>query len=189
MKTNRTLLYAQLIAMYAMHTPLYIILILFQMHREDILEQMVNGLLWTSAVILLLALPLCFVTAGFSIASVFKGDESPAKATMIVKLALIPWYIMNFIFCFVLVAGFMNPFLMIGIPLLIAVMMSTTYLFMLATGLPDMAYVIHRGWKERVKPNGLTITGLVFLFIFCLDILGGIFLHVGTKPNTSLTEK
>ena len=189
MKATRVLLYAQLIAMYAMQTPLYAIMVLIRFPENDVLDNWVTGLLIASLVLVILAFPLCLITAGFSIASIFKGDESPAKATMIVKLALIPWYIMNFIFCFVVVAGFMNPFLMIGIPLLIAIMMSTTYLFMLATGLPDIAYVIHRGWKERIKPNGLTITGLVFLFIFCLDTLGGIFLHVGTKPNTSLTKE
>ena len=102
---------------------------------------------------------------------------------MIVKLALIPWYLLNFFFGFLLVAGFINPFLMIGIPILIAIMMSVTYLLMVTTGFPDIAYVIHQGWKDKRKPNGLTVTGLIFLFIFCLDILGGIFLFVGTKKE------
>ena len=189
MKATRVLLYAQLIAMYAMQTPLYAIMVLIRFPKNDVLDNWVTGLLIASLVLAILTFPLCLVTAGFSIASIFKGDESPAKATMIVKLALIPWYLLNFFFGFLLVAGFMNPFLMIAIPLLVGILSSFTYAFMLATGLPDIAYVIHRGWKERIKPNGLTITGLVFLFIFCLDILGGIFLHVGTKPNTSLTKE
>ena len=189
MKANRVLLYAQLIAMYAMQTPLYAIMVLIPFPETEVLDNWVTGLLIASLVLAILTFPLCLVTAGFSIASIFKGDESPTKATMIVKLALIPWYLLNFFFGFLLVAGFMNPFLMIGIPLLVGILSSFTYVLMLATGLPDIAYVIHRGWKQRIKPNGLTITGLVFLFIFCLDILGGIFLHVGTKPNTSLIER
>ncbi|MCR5348337.1 MAG: hypothetical protein K6E59_01855 [Bacilli bacterium] len=183
MKINRVLLYAQLIAMYVMHTPLYAILVLIRFPRTEALDAWVSGLLIASLVLMALAFPLCLLNAGFSIASIFKGEESPTKTTMVVKVALIPWYALNFVFCFLLVAGFMNPWLMLAIPVLVGVLVSVTYLFMLSTTLPDVAFLIRQGWKRRVRPNGLTIVGLVFLFFFCLDILGAVFVHIGGEKK------
>lgn len=183
MKQCRLVLYIQLIAMYAMQIPLYVIMGLVRLPYSEEVDKVIAALLIASLVLALLSFPICIVNAIFSILSIFKGEESPSKATMIVKLALIPWYVMNFFFGFLLVGGFMNPWLIVAVPLLVGVLVGFTYVFMLSSGLPDMAYLLYRGWKYKEKPSGLVITGIVFLFFFCLDILGSVFIHFGTKQG------
>ena len=184
MKANRILLIIQTIGMYAMHTPLYILFILLQCHVDDaILSKLSNPCLIIFLVLSVLLLPVCVLLAVFSIISIFKGEEkeSPSKITMIIKLALIPWYILNFVLCAVLLSGFLNPFLMLAIPLAMAIMSVVTYIYMIATSLPDIAYFINRLIKRKIRISGGIIVSIVFLFIFCLDIVGGVIYHLEMK--------
>lgn len=182
MKANKLLLIIQTIGMYAMHTPLYILFILLQCHVDDaILSKLSNPCLIIFLVLSVLLLPVCALIAIFSIISIFKGEESPSKVTMIVKLALIPWYVMNFALCAVLLSGFLNPFLMLAIPLAMAIMSIVTYIYMIATSLPDIAFFINRLIKRKIRISGGIIVSLVFLFIFCLDIVGGVIYHLEMK--------
>ena len=185
MKANRVLLYVQLIAMYLMHLPLYIVMVLVNLPSSGGSDDPIGILILVSLILSILVFLVSIVNAVFAGVSIFKGEESPTKTSMIVKLLLIPWYVMNFFFGFVLVAGFLNPWLFLAIPVLLAILIGSTYLFMLSTGLPDIAYIIRRGWTEKIKPSGLTGAGLVLLFLFCLDIVGAILIHIGTKKESA----
>ena len=184
MKMNKILLIIQAIGMYVLHLPLYIALILLKTPiEEEALNAAISGLGIAFIVILVIVFPICIINAVSSFISIFKGDYNPSKTTMIVKFALIPWYIMNFFICAVIVAGLMNPWLMLTVPFAIVFLMGFTYIFMLATGLPDIAYFFNRLIKRELKVTPLLIFSLVFLFIFCLDIVGGLTYYIEMKPK------
>lgn len=147
-------------------------------------NQGLEGLDWLFYVYLgiMVALIPLFITSGvLSIVSIFKGKENPSKIVMICKLALIPWYILNFAMCFCLIGGMLNPFLFLAIPIVIAIMVSSTYLYMIFMSAPDICYFLHQIIKEKKKPDALTIISIVMLFIFCLDPVGGVIYYIKTK--------
>lgn len=182
MKANKILLILLASSMYLSHIPLYIAAtaIFFQ----DLFQfegDLATPLFFTSLGLMAVTLAIALLILVFSIISVFKGKETPSKVTMIVKLALIPWYVLNFVICACIIGGMMNPFLLWGIPLMMVIMVCTTYINMLASSLPDIAWFIRLLIKRKIKINGLVITSMVFMFIFCLDIAGGIMFYIGTK--------
>ena len=100
---------------------------------------------------------------------------------MIVKLALIPWYVLNFYLCIMLIAGFLNPWLMLATPIVAAILICSTYIYMLATSLPDIAYLIRTLIKKKIRIKTSLVFAVIFLFIFCLDIIGGLMFYIITK--------
>ena len=184
MKANKITLIAQTIGMYVMHLPLYIFLILFNIpSAAEFFDKVSGPLLISFFVLTALVFPICIINAVFSVITVFKGEESPSKVSMVVKLALIPWYIMNFIICICLLSGMLNPFLFLAVPIVAAILICSTYIYMFSTSLPDIVYFINRLIKKKLKINALIIVSLVFLFIFCLDIAGGVMYHIAMNKN------
>lgn len=183
MKANKILLIAQVVGMYICHAPLYVLAVL-ALTNSSVLDNVphLSEILVNIFVAVTIALiPLGIALAVCSIISIFKGKESPSEVTMVSKLVLIPWFILNFIFCACLLMGFLNPFFMIAIPFAFAIMVTTTYCYMIATSLPDITWFIRLLIKRKVKISALLIFSIVFLFFFCLDIVGGILFHVATK--------
>ena len=166
--------------MYLMHLPLYIFFVVELIPLDN--EQLVRGLLIATLVLTALMVPVCIANIALSIISIFKGDVDVSKTVMKVKLALIPWYVMNFTMCVVFVAVLFNPFMMIGIPFVIAFFVVTTYFCMLATSLPDVGYYIRRVLikKEEQISAGRVLT-IICLFIFCLDVVGSILFYAKNK--------
>lgn len=185
MKANKTLLIVTTAFMYVCHLPLYTMFVLAFANipaNSDLQNTIMKNLFGTFLGLNALIFPLVIVIGVFSIISVFKGNESPTKTTMVCKLVLIPWFIINFAMCVVLLAGLLNPFFMFAIPVLIPVMICTTYVYMLATSLPDIAWAIHSLIKSEPINKGLLITSMVLQFFFCLDIAGAI-MHYVTERN------
>ena len=182
MKVTKISLIIQAIGMYVMHLPLYILLIIFALPNcEDILNVAAKPIFISFLVLLIIVSPLCLLTAITSIVSIFKGNKSPAKTTMIVKLALIPWYVLNFYLCIMLIAGFLNPWLMLAAPVVAALLMCSTYIYMLATSLPDIAYLIRLLIKRKIRIKASVVFAIIFLFIFCLDVIGGLMFYLITR--------
>lgn len=182
MKSNKTLLIIQTALMYAMHLPFYIMLIVFYLPIEESIQSSIISKCFPIGLILtLVVFPICIVNAIMSLVSMFKGSENPSKVTMIIKLALIPWYIMNFHLCTMLVLGFLNPWLFIAAPLVVFILVSSTYCYMLATSLPDIAFFFHKLIKRETKIRAPFVVSIVFMFCFCLDIIGGIIFYINAK--------
>ena len=179
-KTNKITLIAQAIGMYLMHLPLYILFIVELL--PGLHEELFHGLLTAMLVLMVPVIVLCIANIVFSVISIFKGNTDLSKTVMKVKLALIPWYVINFVLCFVVVALFFNPFTMLGIPVVIAITTGLTYFLMLGTSLPDVAYCIRKVYVEKteplVKPRLITV---VCLFIFCLDVIAGVKIYRQNK--------
>lgn len=187
MKAQKVLLIIQTINMYLMHIPLYIFIICFMTDIGD--SGFLNGCLASSLALAVILIHICIANAILSIVSIFKGKESPTKLVMILKLVLIPWYVLNFVMCALVVAGMLNPMLMFGIIPFIAIASTLTYIYMLPTSLPDIGYFIQLKVKKKVAHTPWMIWSMIFMFIFCLDILGSIIFHFSVKKNLNELEE
>lgn len=113
-----------------------------------------------------------------------KIEKSIVKSLFIEKLILIPWFITNFIMWSVMVSGFLNPFLMIGIPIVIIIGTCTTYGYFLIINLNMIVYVITRFKRNHKKLSGLALMAIIFQFIYILDLIGDIILITQNKKNS-----
>ena len=100
---------------------------------------------------------------------------------MVMKLSLIPWYALNFVIGFVFVSIFFNPFMMVAIPVIIALLVSSTYILMLSTSIADIAYCVYNVIKKKWDVSPSLIFSVILLFIFCLDVVGSIVLYKKSK--------
>lgn len=188
MKGFKIMLILQLVLMYLAHLPFYILIVMVRIPMtSEIVDKLFPGLLLGGIIATALILPLCLANAIVALIGLFRGTYNPCKTTMVVKLALIPWYIINFMICCFLVVGFLNPWLMLAAPIVLCILVGITYLLMLSTSIFDISYIINKLIKREVKTKGIVITSMIFLFMFCLDILGSILLHFNTK-NKNLSN-
>ena len=182
MKAQKATLIAQTIGMYLMHLPLYIFFILEFIGAGN--EELLKWILTATGIMMAIVIPICIANIVLSVMSVFKGKNDPSETVMKVKLALIPWYVINFAIGAVIVAIFFNPFMMIGIPVVIAALMGMAYFCMLATSLPDVAQYLRKVRKDKTeKLIGARVLPVVFLFIFCLDVVGSVILYRRNKKE------
>ena len=181
MKAKTTLL-IQTIGMYVMHLPLFVLLITLPMPADPAFQESFHRVLFTIfSVMMAVMVPICVLNAVVSVKSALKGKENPAKSTMVAKLSLIPWYLLNFAVCIVFSSIFFNPFMMFAIPLIIAFSVAMTYTLMLTTSLGDIVYYLKKKMRMDEDVTTATIVAVVFLFIFCLDVIGAIMLYRQSK--------
>ena len=181
MKSNKVLLIVQTILMYVAHIPFYIALLLIKLVPDMSLDNVIIGLLLSGIILSAIILPFCIVNGIMALISLFKDFESPIKLTLKLKLILIPWYIMNFIICILLSAGFLNPWLLIAWFFVVFILICITYIIMVTLGLPLVAYLIRKMSKKEIETKPSIIVGIVFQFIFCLDVLGVLIIHLKTR--------
>lgn len=178
MKVNKILLIIQTALMYVSLILLIIPAFALLSYAGD--NNIVYMALFTAGVVV--GLVAALIAAGVivpSIVSIFtNNNEDMSKFTMIIKLASIPWYVGNFAMWGLLVAGMLNPFLLIAIPLVICIAVFITYVDMLSISMNNICVIISNLRKKKYQPNALLIVGMVFQFIFCLDILGAIFTYL-----------
>ncbi len=182
MKRCRVMLIIQMILMYLAQIPFYVALILIRL--IDVETYIGIGLILSGFILTALILPYCLACAIIAILTLIRGGDNPGKTTMVVKFALIPWYFFNFILCDLLLLGFLNPFLLIFAPLAIILFVSMTYLIMLSTSIFDIAYGINKIGKREYKINKFIVFTYIFLFTFCLDVIGAIMFKCKFKDET-----
>ena len=99
MKAGKILLISQVVAMYLMQLPLYLV---FIFSSSPIEEELQTNLIQTSIIISLaliaVVLPLCIANIVIGFISIFKGNSNPSKTVMVIKLVLMPWFAFNFVF-------------------------------------------------------------------------------------------
>ena len=188
MKAKTTLI-IQTIGMYLMHLPLFVFLVTLPMPSDPTFRETFDIVLLIAFFALaVLMIPVCILNAVVSVKSGIKGEENPAKVTMTAKLSLIPWYILNFAICVVFSSVFFNPFMMLAIPLIVAFSFGMTYILMLTTSLGDIVYFVKKKAKKEGELGAAAVVGIVFLFIFCLDVVGAIILYRQSKKLTDRSE-
>ena len=168
--------------MYIMHLPLYIFFIIELIGVGGDMENLVSSVVTATYVLTSLVGLICIANIVLSVISIFKGEGDPSKTVRTVKLALIPWYVLNFAMCVIMVALMFNPFMMIGIPVVIGLGMGLTYFLMLGTSLPNVAYYLRRAFVTKEEQiSGARVATIILHFIFCLDVIGGILFHRQNK--------
>ena len=181
MKRNKVMLIIQMILMYLAHLPFYIGLILIRVPNSEAYDNLIIKLFLIGFILTIVILPFCLANLIMALAGAFNKLDNPCKTTMIVKLLLIPWYIMNFLFCDLLLIGFLNPWLMIFAPVVLCILIFNTYLFMISTSIFDIVYAIRKAIKKELTIKTSLVFTIIFLFSFCLDVVGSIMLYHKSK--------
>ena len=175
MKNAKITLIIQAALMYVAHI-FFFIWFFIETEKTDSLLLLGIGAAAVVAAVICGTVGLILAAAG-----TLTGMSSPTKTTFIVKLALIPWYIFNMVYIFYIVAGSLNPFLLLAIPVEIAIAVFITYVLMLLTGIHNVFYVSKAIIKKRVGSSALTVLCIVSQFVFVLDVIGAVILHTIMK--------
>lgn len=185
MKINKTLSVIQLTVMYVSIILVYIpAIILLNSNTYTITNNPYNPMFIAGFIIIILALIISLTIVIISVIASAKGkDEDMTKFTLIIKLAAIPWFVANYVMWFLLVLGMLNPILFLAIPITIALSMTGTYVLMMSSSLNNIVPLIGKVKRKEIKLKPLLMIGIIFQFIFCLDILGAIFVMISNKTN------
>ena len=187
MKINKIFAIVQLSLMYISLICLFIAS--FIPGSEDpnpaITALVVTGIV-TISLACMFALAICII----SVVTIFKrGTLDCTKFVMVYKFIAMPWFIGNFVLCVLLVAGMLNPFLLIAIPLVVSILSSSTYICMIATSAMNVGYVISSWRNKTIRPCVILIVGMVLGFVFCVDFLGAIFVYSNNKKQLRIKVK
>ena len=151
------------------------------------LGEMNNDRLAVIGILLCIALVLDLVSFILAIIGSVKQDEPKTKMTIVIKALMIPFFLINVTIWCLCVLGEFNPFLMLAIPLTIILGVVLTYAYMFMTSWPDILYMIIYTIKNKRRPKPSMVLGIIFEFIFVLDIVGSILIHRAYKKT--LEEK
>ncbi len=172
MKAGKVLLWLQIVSMYALHAVIWMLV-------KPVRDIEDSKALETVFFVFSALVAFFVIVNGFcAILSVFKDHKNPTKNTLVVKLAAIPWYVANFYFWIGLASGFLNPFLLVGLPIVIALGVILTYFVMLSTSLYSIAYLIRGLKKQMFSARPAFAPAAIFHFIFCLDVAGALWLYL-----------
>ena len=138
-----------------------------------------------AAMFLLAAFVLGCVNLAFGIAQISNPKDGMAKTVMIVKLVLMPFFVINFIIGFLTMAAFANPFLFMALWIVIPVLCVMTYAEMLVTSSYNLGALIH---KIRSKQNtfGELALFIISQFIYILDVVGAVILYARQRNFTKV---
>lgn len=180
MKVNRILLIIQAALMYLAHIPFCIALFL-KHFNEPLYDQYMPYLTRAYIFISIALIPVCIVNIILSLVSIKKGDKNPSLLMLILKCALMPWFVLNFAICAVITLGTLNPFLIWAMPIIISILVSSTYLCMVSTSLPNIAYFAGKLRKREASLRPQFVVPIVFMFIFCMDAIGALIFFISSK--------
>ena len=174
---NKIFLIIQAVLMYVSNALSMVSLVLLLNNAID--EEVGRQIFFSGFIVGLFAFAYALVTIVFYFIDAFlKNRPSPVKLIMILKAALIPYYISNFILWGALILGTLNPFLFMAMPLVLLVSICVTYINMITTSIPNTAYSIYALRERKIKPSTLLIISNILQYIFCLDLLGSILLFI-----------
>ena len=143
----------------------------------NINSSVISGLMLAGVILGALIIPVSITNIVLGFTTFVRKTVSSLKTTMVVKIILIPWYIINFLVCFLLIAGFLNPWLFLAVPIILSLLIAITYIHLLATSITNVCYFIKYHIANKLSFDGVTIVGIIFHFIFFLDFIGAIILE------------
>jgi hypothetical protein len=114
-----------------------------------------------------------------------KKIASPYKFTMLAKIILIPYYILNVFNMVYLLLPVANIFLFVAMPLVIGLKVTLTFFLMLGSGLHNISYLLTRYLKTK---DGKYILYIVLHFIFVVDVIAAIVLFAKEKNVNDITQ-
>ena len=176
---SKILLAATALVLYVMQFLIFIPLI-------GIMKSIKTFDLKMTPVFILLGVAIVLGLASFALAIVggVKNEGPFSLITVIVKACMIPFFGIN-LYCWLTgISGMLNPFLLMGIPFVGFLGICLTYVFMFTTSAPDIVYTIIFCIRNRKRPTGLMIAGVILEFFFLADLVGAILLHKTYKDIT-----
>ena len=118
------------------------------------------------------------VNLAFGISQISGVKQGLSKTVMVVKLILIPFFVMNFVIGFFTLAAFANPFLFLaGFLVILPAMFLLTFAAMLVTSGYNIGALIHR-IRNRQNTFGELALFIVSQFLYFLDVVGAILIYV-----------
>ena len=103
------------------------------------------------------------------------SESSFTKTNLVIKLGLIPFFIINFVFWGILWLGTFNMFLLPLAPFVWVISLSSTYLFLLISSTPNIVFVVTKLIKTK---DWVYIVYGILHFIYLADVVGALLLHI-----------
>ena len=180
MKANRILLIVQAALMYTAQLPICVAFFLHHFN-EPLYQEVMSYFVRVYVILSIVLIPVCITNMILSLVSIKKSDKNPSLLMLILKCVLIPWFVLNFAICGVLVLGMLNPFLLWAMPIVVSILVFSTYLCMVTTSLPDVAYFAGKLRKREARMTTQYVLPIVFMFIFCMDAIGALIFFISSR--------
>lgn len=141
----------------------------------------IRSMLLTCLVLISLVLVLGFVNMIFCISKREKmTNYFPTYMTLKIKLGLIPFFIINFVFWGIFWLGTFNVFLILLAPFVWVVSLVSTYLFFLIEGTPNIVFLFDRFFKTKKL---LYLACAICHFIYFADIIAALIIFEYEKKK------
>lgn len=121
----------------------------------------------------------------FGLLQISRPIRGVYKTVMICKLALIPFFIINFIICVLLAVGMLNPFLLILGVVVMLLCLLVTYGIMLSTSVYNVGYAVYQVRQGEVSFLEVLMP-VIFQFIYILDCVGAVMLYIKGKESAEV---
>lgn len=132
---------------------------------------------------------LGLVNLVFGFLQISRPAEDVYKTVMIIKLVLVPFFIINFVLCVMFAACFIIiPYFVLGGIILAVLFMLMTYAITLVTSVYNICYSLYR---VRTLKHGFfgMIVPFIFQFFFVLDCVGSILFYIKEKNDWKMLRK
>ena len=183
MLASKIVILIAVVVLYVMQMSLALPLFGAVLWNTDQFGEMNNERVIFLLVLLIVALVLDFISFIFAIIGAVRQEKPVTKMSIVIKALMIPFFLLNICLWCMTVLGMLNPFLMFGIPLIICVGCALTYAYMFMTSWPDIIYMVIYTIKSKRRPKPSMVVGIIFEFIFVLDIVGCILIHRAYKKS------
>lgn len=132
-----------------------------------------------------LALIPAIINIVLSFIGCFSAPIAHTTSSLVIKLILLPWQALNFYVWLFVVAVCANPWLFLAVPIVIFLGLSTSYLYILSSSSPNIAFIISSLKSKKLRDTGALLCSLIFHFIFILDAVGAIMLSFILKKGSA----
>ena len=183
---RKALLWAICALLYVMQIPFAVVLIIVAVN-PDFSDAVFRGIAIASASACVLVVALCILNIATAVKDYSRGHKyCPYAATMKAKLALIPFFIINFVIWALFWAGTFNMFLIWAAPVVWVISLFTTYVFMIGGGVQNISYLI-RCFKDERNIKYLVFAVLHFIYID--DVIAAVLAYLDGRTSLNKAKQ
>lgn len=171
---SKTTLSLLVLASYLMQIP-FVVYFIVAMINEELSDSFASTIIIVSCAFAFIALICCVANFVLAAKGYRKESSLSYKSTMLAKLCMIPFYLVNFtIWGIFIVVCLMSPFLIAMGVFMLILSIASTYVLMLASGSHNIFAALKDFFKTK---NPFFLLCLIGHFIFCLDVVSSIALY------------
>jgi hypothetical protein len=175
----------QCIITYLMQLP-FLGLIIALFINNEISDGIILGIELYCIIMCVLCFLIIFLNIVFALLNITKDVPCPYRTTMAIKIAMIPFYVINFLIWAIFIIGTLNPFFIIYLPFIIVLSIFLTYFTMISTSSHNIAYLLRQFFDKENLFNTKKLYYIIYIvchFIFCVDVVASILLYSNHKPT------